>query len=174
MSLKRRCPVGRTPLLADSLVVVALAWLLIAPAVQADVVGPPPDYCPSGTEGTSSHCGSYCGAQLCADSSECTGSEICQPLPLCLAQTECSSHWDPDAAPTVIDTANSSCAGGTACASGTCETVNVCATDQSGEAIEVDQGCGCTLIGGHDNPRGWWLLPAATLLGLMVWRRRSS
>jgi hypothetical protein len=165
-------------MLTTSLVVVAaLAWLLATPAAQADVVEPPPDDCPAGTEGSSSHCGSYCWPQICVDSSDCTGGKTCQALALCLEQTECGSHWDPDAAPVIINKASRSCASGAACASGTCETIDVCAEDQSGEALEVDQGCGCRLDGRRADswgrwPRGGWAL-WATALGLILWRRRN-
>jgi len=137
---RHELPVPTTAHGAVWVFVVALGVLLSPSTSRADVVGPPPDDCPAGTEARSSHCGSYCVPRLCAGDGDCDDGQTCQPRQLCRDSIECQGGWDPDAAPTIIETANQSCAAGD-CPAGTCESTDVCA--EPPQAFEVDQGCGC-------------------------------
>lgn len=163
---------------------LALGMTGMAATAQADAVPMPPEDCMEGTTGDSCHGGIYCGPSNCTDGSQCDSGEVCEDRELCIGQIDCTGGWDPEAGPFYSDTVEGSCAGGAACSSGTCQTLKVCVSPattsgggttsggSSGGATEVDQGCGCRLVGRPAARSPWWaLLGLPLLLGR---RRRPS
>lgn len=144
-----------------------LALLLIPAAASADVVGPEPTDCPTGTFGTVCHGLEYCALDGCATDGDCDAGEICQSRDLCIRQATCGGRRLPDSAPPPpMDTVEGTCSD--TCESGTCESRMVCVPEGTppgtGEA-----GCGCRIV-----PRGSGagaLLAALALLAFALRRR---
>ncbi len=155
---------------------LALGMTATAGTARADAVSPPPEDCMAGTTGDTCHGGIFCRPRDCTDGSQCDFGEVCEDRELCVGQIDCTGGWDPEAGPFYSDTVEGSCAGGAACTSGTCQTVKVCvppATSSgggtasggsSGGATEVDQGCGCRLVGRPALRAPWWVLLGFPLL----------
>ncbi|MBI4704413.1 MAG: hypothetical protein HY744_25185, partial [Deltaproteobacteria bacterium] len=115
----RRSPLGAVLLVASA--------LFGAPAASADVVQEPPEQCPAGSTGDTSHCGPRCAPRICTDVAQCAAGELCQPRALCLTQMECWPHYPEDAGPSYQDKVEGPCPAQAPCAVGTCQTLKVCA-----------------------------------------------
>ncbi|MEZ4323129.1 MAG: hypothetical protein R3F61_37025 [Myxococcota bacterium] len=119
----------------------------------ADVVGPPPDDCPPGASGTSSHGGPYCVPSTCDGTCEEGGT--CEPAGLCVLEEtrECGGMQDPENPCTYLHRE----------ARGTCQTQDDCTGGTTCEIADrcVTAGpvCGCASTGA--------LPTAVLLLGLL-------
>ncbi|MDI1477416.1 hypothetical protein [Polyangium sp. y55x31] len=128
--------------------VFGLSALAYVTPARADVVGPPPDECPAGTEGASCHGGPYCRPIECTSDAECGRGETCKDTPLCVSTINCAGLLPPDASPTDYDRAKieGSCPNGNECAAdATCKTQKVCVPAASSSSADSDAGCGCRL-----------------------------
>ncbi|MBI4703966.1 MAG: hypothetical protein HY744_22895 [Deltaproteobacteria bacterium] len=169
-------PGGARPPVASSLAaaVVAVALLVAPSQARADAVGPPPESCPAGARGETCHGGSYCAPASCSDGSPCQDGAQCRAAELCVDKIDCRSGWTPpDAGPQYAATVAGSCAGGAACAKGSCQSVKVCVSSAGavGRTL-VEQGCGCR-VGPPELPsRAAWLALLAGAAVLAVGRRR--
>lgn len=63
----------------------AALWLAPAAAAADAIPGPPTD-CPPGSEGRTSHAGTYCAATSCATDVDCEGGRVCREAPLCVRE----------------------------------------------------------------------------------------
>lgn len=70
---------GRFPV-----VMIAAIALGAASPARADRVPSPPEDCPPGSRGHSSHTGRWCASQPCADDSACGHGLSCRPSALCI------------------------------------------------------------------------------------------
>ncbi|HJL18392.1 MAG TPA: MYXO-CTERM sorting domain-containing protein [Sandaracinaceae bacterium LLY-WYZ-13_1] len=152
---------------------LVLALVCVSPAVAAaDVVGPPPDDCVLGAEGTVCHGLEYCRPLDCTSDADCDGGEICQTRDLCIETRTCGGRRLPDSGPPPsVASATATCS--EACAEGTCETRNVCVPDGTPPGTD-DGGCGCRVSG---EPPGAGVLALLGSLGAalaLAWRRRSA
>ena len=137
---------------------LAVAGILFASVTgSADVVPPPPDECPIGSDGDTCHGGPYCRLSVCTDDSNCREG-TCQELEICVGSFLCPGRMGPGM---TMQTSEGACTGGAECDSGTCETVRVCAptpepepedddndndTDgESGSTAPATQGAGCAI-----------------------------
>lgn len=167
-----------------NLVVIAgvAAALWVVPA-RADVVPEPPADCPEGTEGQTCHGGPFCQPRVCTQNGDCGVGATCQDQALCIAGIDCSGGWEPDAAPTLLQNAVGTCAGGAACgAPSTCMTLKVCVpagggsgtggNGSSDEDIKVT-GCDCRATGSPGDGAAT-ALGALGLCALLAARRRGS
>ena len=142
---------------------LALALLLPCPAF-ADAIGPPPDTCPPGAVGESSHEGAWCQPSTCSTDGHCPdGSKCREGVGLCVSQQEvpCGGLYPPELEPctTTLIEAHGSCTTDSDCTRGTCQTAPRCVPDWNPVA-KVKKGCGCSV-----QPTGSGL-GAALLLGL--------
>lgn len=80
-----------------ALMMFALALAATSGTASADAVGPPPDDCPPGAQGVTSHSGQWCVAMTCNTDADCTGGDslrammgrgggptVCREVDLCL------------------------------------------------------------------------------------------
>jgi len=144
---------------------LAGALVLAGGVAHADAIGMPPEDCPDGTRGQSSHCGLHCDAALCADDSECGDGELCVLMDLCVVELDCMSGGGPF----THESVEGHCGGGGSCDSGTCESLRVCSDPDAASA-----GCGCRMEGspGAASAAGVGLIMASTLALLLASRRR--
>ncbi|MDC3954948.1 hypothetical protein [Polyangium jinanense] len=127
--------------------VFGLSALAFVTPARADVVGPPPDECPEGTEGGSCHGGPYCRPIECTSDAECGNGETCKDQPLCVSTISCVGLLPPDASPMDFETPKieALCPNGNECMQGaTCKTQKVCVSAAS-SSDGNDSGCGCRL-----------------------------
>ncbi|MDI3282700.1 hypothetical protein [Polyangium sp. 15x6] len=131
--------------------VFGLSALAFVTSARADVVGPPPDDCPEGTEGATCHGGPYCSPIECTSDAECGNGETCKAQPLCVSTIGCAGLLPPDASPMDFERTKieALCPNGNECTQGaTCKTQKVCvpAASSSGSLSSADgSGCGCRL-----------------------------
>jgi hypothetical protein len=146
---------------------VAIATVSVGPSVRADVVGPPPDECPDGSLGGSSHCGPYCSPDRCTGDDDCEGDTTCQEVPLCVEVLECMSNGGPFTQEAVTDT----CEGGGGCDDeSTCQTLQVCAPPEVFTSVQR-AGCGCAAPG--RGAAGGAALAVLLAAALIAWGRRG-
>jgi MYXO-CTERM domain-containing protein len=107
----------------------ALAVLAVGFDAGADVVMPPPEDCPIGTVGTSSHGGPRCVPVYCPDAGGCPAGTFCQPHYYC-AQDNYGIE--------ILGV----CGEGETCAEGSCELIDVCYGTTDGGAEPIDGGSG--------------------------------
>ncbi len=139
---------------------LALAFCLPSLAL-ADAIGPPPEKCPPGAIGESSHEGEWCQPSTCTI--DCPEGRKCRPgVGLCVTSTEvpCGGLYPVEMEPctTTIIEAHGPCAADSDCAKGTCEVARRCI--RTSTLSRVGKGCGCAV---EETPSG---LGAALLLGL--------
>lgn len=67
-----------------SLLALSSLLLLLCADAHADKVMPPPEDCPVGSEGESSHAGPYCRPLDCGSDTDCEGGRVCREQPLCM------------------------------------------------------------------------------------------
>ena len=105
-----------------------MVWSLLGTSLAwADVVNPPPEDCPAGTQGSTCHGGPHCapvdcGAAGCKDGLECREVKYCAGVVNCagmLMPDEDPSQYDTDAIYTTCDADES-------CDMGTCQAFKVC------------------------------------------------
>src|SRR5512137_443367 len=81
-----------------AMIMVAAILLGTSGHARADVVGPPPDECPMGSQPGQSHSGPYCGPDLCQtdhEANRCSATESCQAMPLCVENRDYGGRYDP-------------------------------------------------------------------------------
>lgn len=134
--------------------------LLLAGLALADVVDNPPETCPPGSVGTTSHRGPRCAPLLCEDAT-CSEDLVCQNLRLCVVN---STFTVDSANPHEITESDvvGLCAEDGSCTEGTCTALDVCAEEGAAEG----KLCGCAA--GAEAPSGLLVLGAFALL-----RRRT-
>lgn len=153
----------------------ARAWILplavlsiasLSPhGARADVVDPPPENCPAGTNPGSSHSGPICSPRpACMSDVMCGGGEACEEVRLCVVQRPCGGLLPPDAGPCFIDHAVGFCGADGSCGEGTCVIRDVCAAPGSTSG----GGCGCSVTRG---PSAIAIAAAFALLSLVLGRR---
>ncbi len=158
---------GRLCLMLTALAVI----VALRSTALADVVGPPPTDCPTGSHGASCHGGAYCAPVTCVDSSSCTNGTTCLEVKWCIGQISCAGRWPFDAARPLTDTFEGSCEGGGTCTKGTCKTIKVC-TVPGGSS--PGRGCSCSIASRtspSDRAPGW-LVPVLAALLFLRRRRR--
>jgi len=156
----------------------AFATLSLAGVARADVVGPPQEDCPAGTEGSSCHGGPYCRPVECLVDQDCNAGETCQDRPMCVSTIVCAGLLPPDANPMDYEQAKveGSCPNGDECAAGaTCKTKRLCISNASGGSSSGagGEGCGCRVAGASDPSNVALLLGAASALALVRRRQRQ-
>jgi hypothetical protein len=149
--------------------------LFLSPVALADVVMDPPEDCPAGSEGTSSHAGEWCEEQTCdaddADAScpegtECLSTSVC----LDVYEDECGGLQPDTGEPCTFEVREvlGSCETDDDCERGTCVTADRCASEEqlAAETSDSCEGCSHAQLGGSTAA----LFGFAGLLGLV--RRR--
>jgi hypothetical protein len=139
---------------------IVLALLLAATVASADVVGPPADFCPAGSEGQACHSGPFCAPRTCTTDDDCDGG-TCRERDLCMDEFDCGG-MDTAGEGHPVDEVTGRCGANGTCGEGTCEAVRVC----------TGAGCGCRaaepigaggllgalaalLVGRRTRRRGW-------------------
>jgi MYXO-CTERM domain-containing protein len=125
------------------------ALLISTTIALADVVSGPPEDCPAGTWGASSHWGPYCTPARCPDSGECDDGKDCQSLGFCRI----------DLGTTAVVAVDGYCSDAADCRSGTCESHEVCVDPNI--SIGGAPNLGSATGGAPDLPTGG-TAPAAT------------
>ena len=135
-----------------------LIVILLGGLAHADVVGPEPASCPSGSEPRANHFASYCAPTTCEVESSCADGS-CQPIGLCVAGQ--SGQYDMYEDPVTWSEAYRTCDSDADCSDGAeCVIEDRCAS----------AGCGCGMA-----PRSGAALGLIGLLGLLgVVRRRPG
>jgi hypothetical protein len=157
------------------LILALLTLCLLLPTLAlADAIGPPPEKCPPGSVGVSSHEGDWCQPATCLLDTTCDDGAKCRPgVGLCVTHevVPCGGLRPVEMEPctTTRDEAHKPCAADADCAQGTCEVASRCVESWNPLRIKKTdgkEGCGC----GRDSaPDG---LGAALLLGLLLLRLR--
>lgn len=111
----------------------AATVLFVYPS-RADVVGPDPESCPSGSNPSSCHGGPYCSLATCTTTDQCDEGETCQSAQLCTTAIDCGGIGGPS------ETTNVLGACGAACTQGTCTTHMVCAKGTPGAGGNGGEG----------------------------------
>ena len=161
------------------LAAAVLAMMLLPTLAFADAIGPPPEKCPPGSVGTSSHEGDWCQPGTCSTDGHCPDNASCKPdVGLCVTHDEvpCGGLYPRDMEPctTTLDVAHDACATNADCSEGTCEIAHRCVPSwnplrgitKKAPTSGSKQGCGC----GRDAAPGG--AGAALLLGLLLLRLR--
>jgi hypothetical protein len=148
-----------------------LFFAVWAPGVAlADAIDLPPDDCPAGSVGQSSHAGTWCEAQTCAPGATCEEG-TCQPHGLCvLTETRpCGGRPAPgyENCTFVAHEALGPCDSQDDCARGTCEVVDRCVKSSSFGA-----SCGCTQLPTNRLAFGLGVGALLALVGGRRWRSR--
>lgn len=133
---------------------LAVSW---SGAARADVVGPPPDICPSGATPNSCHGGPFCAPKLCTTSADCTGGAVCTEQPFCVTQISCAGFIPPDADPSEFNQPNAGglCPDGNECKPpAVCQKINVCLLPWESGTSSSGAGGGGTTSGGATGESG--------------------
>lgn len=115
--------------------------LLFSALAIADVVDDPPEDCPAGSRGQTSHWGAWCEPDACADDpGQCAEGTTCQALNQCIVTHTYTVDTGDDPRELTYLEVVSLCAEDGSCAEGTCTAMTVCADE-----AEVPGGktCGC-------------------------------
>lgn len=93
------------------------------------------------------------------------GTDACREVSVCIGSIGCAGLLPPDADPNDFrsDTLEASCAGGTSCATGTCESRMLCMPPDGGGSGGDDGGCSVAKLGAKTDSA-----PLAALLGLVA------
>jgi uncharacterized protein (TIGR03382 family) len=148
---------------------------LLLPAVAlADAVPGPPENCPRGATGTTSHEGTWCAPTTCASDTDCWEGRCTQDIGLCVTsqQIPCGGRggWDPNCKVTQ-SIAHRTCRSDKDCATGTCEVASRCAMAWN-PLRGRDVGCGgCSAA---EAGLGGLLTLGGMLLGLLLRRRQLA
>lgn len=140
-------------------------FFLVSP-LPGDVVGPPPESCPTGGQPNSCHGGPFCAVAACESDSDCSGGDVCQSASLCLGSIGCAGMLPEGADPsdfdvdTLIGTCSEFC--------DNCQTRKVCAPPGSTPGSSSGGGC----AGGAAS--GPWLFALAGLALALLRRRRAA
>ena len=120
--------------------------LLLVGIARADAVDDPPTDCPNGSEGTTSHSGTWCEPTECSQDADCpTAGKPCVPeVGLCVVVTEnvpCGGLQPDSAEPCTFTRreATGTCATSADCSEGTCEVASRCGT--TGGILTSCGGC---------------------------------
>ena len=133
-----------------------LVVVLFGALAHADVVGPEPSSCPSGSEPRANHFASYCAPTTCDVESSCPDGE-CRPIGLCIISQ--SGQYDMYEEPVTWREASRTCDSDADCSDGAeCIVEERCAA----------AGCGCRAV-----PRSGAALGLIGLLGLVGFVRRG-
>ena len=153
-------------LLAPLLLILAL---LVPATVLADAVMPPPERCPRGASGSTSHEGQWCAPTTCTDDSNCWEGRCTEDIGLCVTseQIRCGGRgsFDPNCMVTKT-VAHGSCKTDSDCALGTCIVADRCTL--SWNPLRGFDGCSCSAA--EAEPAGLAAL-ALGLLALLLRRR---
>jgi hypothetical protein len=158
-----------------ALILLLAALLLGAPSTAlADAISGPPEDCPRGSEGTSSHAGEWCRPTTCTDDAACREDHRCQEaLGLCVGQEErWYGRWGgpEDQNTYMTDVVYGACSSDADCGQGSCVVARRCAPSLSRVIQRKADGCfGCSTVGA---PVGVGLA-GLLLLGLLTLRRRG-
>lgn len=113
--------------------------LLVSAPTHADVVMGPPDDCPSGARGVTSHYGPRCVPDECADDAECApmdrfavrpAGRVCRPAAFCVHERTVTTRMGTTSS--IFDFEGPCAADGT-CARGTCQRRRFCVDGGSAE-----------------------------------------
>lgn len=157
---------------------IVLLALLVPSLALADAIEPPPDKCPPGAIGESSHEGAWCQPATCVLDGGCPKGAKCRSgVGLCVTRSEvpCGGLRPPDLEPctTTIIEAHGPCATDVDCPTGSCEVARRCVPGWNPlerapkPPASGSKGCGCAATG-TASPLG-----AALLLGLGLLLRLS-
>jgi len=156
--------------LAPLLLTLALLW---PAAAVADVVMPPPERCPRGATGTTSHEGQWCAPTTCIDDGNCWQGRCTEAVGLCITsqQIRCGGRggWDPNCKVTKT-VAHSACSTDSDCATGTCQVASRCTLSWNplrGSRFDC-AGCSAADMGGAG------VVSLAVGLGLALLLRRRQ
>ena len=159
---------------------LGFAALSFASPARADVVGPPPDDCPVGTEGATCHGGPYCSPVECTSDMECGSGETCNDLPFCVSTILCAGLLPPDANLMDYERAKveAPCPTANECTQGaTCKTLKVCVPPESTSTSSSGSGsagsCGCRLAPSAPLEASFGALALAGLGAATALRRRQ-
>lgn len=176
---------------APALVLALLAALLVPRLAAADAVPPPPDNCPPGARGTTSHSGTACEPIPCATDADCRQNQpygepprVCRSTRLCIGEEE-RRNWRRNNATWKVSVARGDCS--SACPAGTtCQEALRCVPDVAesrrediptrGPELHASgrrgRGCQCDLAAPAEGalPIGAGLL---TAVGALAARRRA-
>src|SRR5512141_1015376 len=102
---------------------VLLAFTLLARsgAARADMVQPPPENCPPGTHGASTHAGQYCQPRPCSETGACAAGTICSVGHLCVSERKYTNMTGTG----TVSAVEGSCEDGV-CLRGDCRALRVC------------------------------------------------
>ena len=161
------------------------AFLLGLQIASADVVNMPPEDCPPGAIGTSSHAGEWCKPNYCQSDTDCSDGNSCLEVPICVSRTEepCGGIGADSGCTFTKTKVHDVCLESEACTTGECETAMVCAkledlsgsagiSDGSGDSGAPDKeegSCGNCAAVSFDTGVGILLLIAVVI----AWRRRE-
>jgi len=75
------------------MMILLMVWIgLSATPAAADVVGPPPERCPPGSVGDTSHAGPTCTPITCTSALDCELGDVCVDFGLCVEMVDGWSH----------------------------------------------------------------------------------
>lgn len=115
---------------------IAVLVLLTSSRAEADLVGPPPPSCPSGSTPSAIHTGPICTpASACTSAATCGDGETCEEVRVCVVQIACgfrdagldATGLDAgEVMPCTREHVTGACDASGACAEGTCEVFDAC------------------------------------------------
>ena len=148
-------------------------FFFLSPVAFADAVMDPPEECPVGSEGVSSHAGEWCAEQTCDVDTTCPEGTECLSTSVCLDVYEeaCGGMQIDTGEPCTIEVREvlGACETDDDCDRGSCVTADRCASEDAiaAEGTESCEGCSHAQIGGGTA----LLLACVGLFGLL--RRRD-
>lgn len=151
---------------ATATLLASLGLLAVPSAANADAIDAPPDDCPRGSTGTSSHTDTYCMPSSCTASANCTapsdiGTErelVCTPsVGLCIeTRTAMPGGRFPDGvvpSPITYDVAHGACTTDADCTTPAhCVVMSRCTPRTATEFVTRALGCSVGRPGVHDVP----------------------
>jgi hypothetical protein len=142
---------------------IAIALVVAASPARADVVSPPPEQCPAGSEGIDCHGRPTCRIRRCNENTDCGDGEACQRRNLCVTVQNCGG----ESGEPRYDHVTGECRDGS-CAEGDCNRrASVCVPDPN------RSGCGCITTGTPAKAPAGGLLLITIIAGLVI-RDRAS
>lgn len=154
---------------------------------SADAVPGPPDDCPAGARGETSHTDTYCAATICASDADCSPSygygsgsdpSVCTAaVGLCLEpRTRVpGGRWPSDSppAPVTYDVATGSCASDSDCAAPSrCVVTSRCTPRTAAQFVA--RALGCSVAPAPRRPAAPALVVALSVLAALAARRRRA
>ncbi len=124
-------------------------FLFISPVAFADAVMEPPEDCPVGSEGISSHAGEWCEELTCDANSSCPEGTECLSISVCLDvyEEDCGGMRPDTGEPCTFEVREvlGVCETDSDCERGTCVTDDRCASEDALESENSDGSCeGCS------------------------------